>query len=368
MTGRTRGQHGPDGCLGRIAFSRAALAPLVGLGLLWPATFATSTSVEAKTPGKTYCFYRVCHRVMTLEETRRTIGKRTVHITSHYDDPSRDRFNPSKLTSSGEWFRSGVPDNAASPKLPNGTVILAWNPATRQAAVLRINNAGPYWGKRTLDVSRAAAERLGFARQGVATLHTQVIYAPTRADVTYKKGRRYAAVPGHIGAHGSFETALAEAGRRMGTPLPTDPVPGVPSTVVAAAAAEPQSEPTPPAPTAPALLAGAIIASAPELPAVGLAGPIASTALLSRQSERWLRRPFEQAAVAGLRRMTSTTRVVPVETRSAPAVGPAQPFRRLARKVAPAPGPRIAALVSRPGAAAPRGARPAARTRTARLN
>lgn len=203
-----------------LATSMVALAA-VALAASWPAGPISISTAEAKTPGKTYCFYRVCHRVMTLDETRRAVGKRMVLHASHYDDPKKDRFNPSNLTSSGEWFRAGSPDNAASPKLPNGTVILAWNPVTRQSAVLRINNAGPYWGSRTLDVSRAAAERLGIARQGVARLHVEVVRAPTKADVTYRKGRRYAAVPGPIGTHATFEMALAATNQLMRIPAPS---------------------------------------------------------------------------------------------------------------------------------------------------
>ena len=68
-------------------------------------------------------------------------------------------MNPCGLTSSGAAFRPGLADNAASPLLPDGTVILAYNPKTGDASVLRITNAGPYSGDRKLDVSRAAGSR-----------------------------------------------------------------------------------------------------------------------------------------------------------------------------------------------------------------
>lgn len=196
----------------------AAAMVAAGIGMTLTATAISSTNAEAKTPGKTYCFYRTCHRVLTLDETRRAVGKRMTLHASHYDDPKKDRYNPSNLTSSGEFFRSGVPDNAASPILPNGTVILAWNPLNLLGAVLRINNAGPYWGNRTLDVSRAAADKLGFARKGVAKLQVQVVRAPTKEEATYRKGRHYAAVPGPIGTHSSFDLALADAARLMHEP------------------------------------------------------------------------------------------------------------------------------------------------------
>ena len=227
MFSRFERANGLNACLSGAA--SAAAVTVMSLGLLWSTSLATSSIAAAKTPGKSYCFYGHCHRVMTLDETRRAVGKKMVLHASHYDDPKKDRYNPSNLTASGEWFRAGTPDNAASPKFPNGTVILAWNPSTRQSAVLRINNAGPYWGNRTLDVSRAAAERLGFVRQGVATLNVQIIRAATPEDVAYRKGRRYAAVPGYIGAHPSFELALADANRRMNGSFPA------PATTIASA-------------------------------------------------------------------------------------------------------------------------------------
>jgi rare lipoprotein A len=167
-----------------------------------------NSGAEAKTPGKTYCFHRKCHRVRTLAETRRAIGAPQVVIASHYDDPRRDRYNPSNLTSSGEWFRADRPDNAASPIWPNGTKLLLWNPANKRTAVVRINNAGPYWGNRTLDVSRATADKLGFMGQGVAKLVTKVIEAPTVEEATYKRGRTYAPVPGYVGVFESIDIAL----------------------------------------------------------------------------------------------------------------------------------------------------------------
>lgn len=178
----------------------------VALALLVP---VTAHPAFAKTPGKTYCFLGVCHRVQTLDETARQVGKTVVKHTSYYDDCSKDRFNPCGLTSSGEAFRPGRPDNAASPIYPNGTKLLVFNPQTRQSAVIRVNNAGPYWGNRTLDVSRGVAERLGFAKSGVAKLEIKVIGAPTPAEATYSRNREYAPVPGPTGVFGSIDQAFA---------------------------------------------------------------------------------------------------------------------------------------------------------------
>lgn len=186
-----------------VAVSRCAFLALALLALI------PATSADAKTPGKTYCFLGVCHRVQTLDETERQVGKTVVKHTSYYDDCSKDRFNPCGLTSSGEAFRPGRPDNAASPIYPNGTKLLVFNPSTKQSAVIRVNNAGPYWGNRTLDVSRGVAEKLGFAKSGVAKLEIKVIGAPTPAEATYSRNREYAPVPGPTGVFGSIDQAFA---------------------------------------------------------------------------------------------------------------------------------------------------------------
>jgi len=187
---------------------RHAMAVVMALGLVAAAPAFMTADAEAKTPGSTYCFYKTCHRVKTLAETRALIGRDHTLPASFYDDCKSDRYNPCGLTSSGEKFRPQAADNAASPIYPDGTKLLVWSPATGQAIVLRINNAGPYWGNRTLDVSRAAAEKLGFKARGVANLKARIIEAPTRAEATYRKNRNYAPVPGHIGR---YETVTAAA-------------------------------------------------------------------------------------------------------------------------------------------------------------
>lgn len=193
------------------------VAVTAGLTLILATAFVAAPSVrgtdaEAKTPGKTYCFNRVCHRVLTLAETRRLVGRKTSVVASFYRHCSVDRFNPCGLTSSGARFRPSHADNAASPIYPNGTKILVWNPANKRAAVVRIDNAGPYWRNRKLDLSAAAATKLGFRHRGVARLMVQVLKAPTRRQARYRRHRKYAPVPGYIGRYTSMASALRRAG------------------------------------------------------------------------------------------------------------------------------------------------------------
>ncbi len=180
---------------------------LKSLFALWAVLFVMP--VEAKSPGSVYCFKGVCHRVKTLAQTEELVGKKITLNASHYASCRHDRFNPCGLTSSGEPFRANLPDNAASPDLPDGTILLLYYRATGNAAVVRVNNAGPYWGNRRLDVSKATARSLGFARKGVAELEATVLRAPRGREAHYRRYRRYRAVPGFIGQHASLEDAYA---------------------------------------------------------------------------------------------------------------------------------------------------------------
>jgi rare lipoprotein A len=202
-----------------MVLSKLGWAERVRLAWIWRSAFALvtialpikfATHAEAKTPGSTYCYHGTCHRVKTLSETQGLIGVEETIVASHYDDCSKDRYNPCGLTSSGERFHPERPDNTASPIYPDGTVLLVWSPQSKQALVVRVNNAGPYWGNRKLDLSRAAADKLGFAGSGVATLRVRVIKAPEVDESKYAKNRNYAPVPGDIGRYETM--AAAETG------------------------------------------------------------------------------------------------------------------------------------------------------------
>jgi Lytic transglycolase len=188
--------------------------------ILYVVSLMIGGHAEAKAPGATYCFYKTCHRVKSLSETRALIGQPHTLPTSFYDSCKSDPYNPCGLTSSGEVFRPNDADNAASPIYPDGTTLLVWAPSTQQAAVLRVNNAGPYWGDRKLDVSRAAAEKLGFKGRGVADLKVQVLSSPSKMEATYRYKRNYQPVLGHIGRFASLDAAaLAVNAIQRSSPL-----------------------------------------------------------------------------------------------------------------------------------------------------
>jgi hypothetical protein len=194
------------------------IAALAATATTWGAMIVTSAPAHAKSPGARYCLARACHRVMTLAQTRAAVGKPVTAVTSFYDDCRRDRYNPCGLTSSGEAFRPGESNSAASPIYPDGTIILVRNPRNGESAIVRINNAGPYWGNRTLDLSRAAGIGLGLGRAGVAEVEVTVLRAPSRREATYRKGRRYPSLPGHVGRFASLDEARVFAAVELELP------------------------------------------------------------------------------------------------------------------------------------------------------
>ena len=68
---------------------------------------------------------------------------------------------------------------AAHKTLPFGTLVRVVSPTTGKSVVVRINDRGPYVKGRVIDLSRAAAERLGVHGHGV---YKVVLYRATRGD------------------------------------------------------------------------------------------------------------------------------------------------------------------------------------------
>ena len=59
--------------------------------------------------------------------------------------------------------------------LPFGTLLRVKNPANGREVVVRVNDRGPFVRGRIVDLSRAAARKLGIIAQGVAVVEVQQI-------------------------------------------------------------------------------------------------------------------------------------------------------------------------------------------------
>ena len=78
-----------------------------------------------------------------------------------------------RKTASGERFNQHAL-TAAHKKLPLGTVATVTNLDNGKTVEVEINDRGPYVRGRILDVSAAAAERLGMKHDGTSTVRIEV--------------------------------------------------------------------------------------------------------------------------------------------------------------------------------------------------
>jgi rare lipoprotein A len=79
-----------------------------------------------------------------------------------------------KLAASGETYDAGAL-TAAHRTLPFGTNVRIRRVEGGDSVVVRINDRGPYYGDRLIDVSEAAARRLGMTDSGVVKVALEVL-------------------------------------------------------------------------------------------------------------------------------------------------------------------------------------------------
>jgi rare lipoprotein A len=86
-----------------------------------------------------------------------------------------DKFEGSP-TASGERYKHNKL-TAAHKSLPFGTKVKVTNTANDQSVEVTINDRGPYVENRIIDLSKSAAEKLGFVNLGLAEVKLEVIDA-----------------------------------------------------------------------------------------------------------------------------------------------------------------------------------------------
>ena len=88
-------------------------------------------------------------------------------LASWYGEPLHGR-----RTASGEPFNMHD-HTAAHPTLPFGTRVSVENLENGRSVIVRINDRGPFVRGRIIDLSRHAAEHLGYLRAGVTRVRIQ---------------------------------------------------------------------------------------------------------------------------------------------------------------------------------------------------
>jgi rare lipoprotein A len=87
-----------------------------------------------------------------------------------------DKLNGRK-TASGQVFRQSEL-TAAHPSLPFGTKVRVTNTQNNKSVEVRINDRGPTQAGRVIDLSSAAAAKVGMKKNGTAPVKLEVIDAP----------------------------------------------------------------------------------------------------------------------------------------------------------------------------------------------
>lgn len=134
-----------------------------------------------------------------------------------------------KLTANGELFDQNRL-TAAHRTLPLPSLVRVRNLENGRTAVLRVNDRGPFANDRIIDLSKAAAERLGTREQGVARVQVEYLGAARLSDAITTLGapEDYAAL--HIPMED--QGGPAEAPRQYAAAKPQS-VPPYPAYVVA---------------------------------------------------------------------------------------------------------------------------------------
>ncbi len=110
-----------------------------------------------------------------------------------------------RTTANGEIFDPTLL-TAAHRTLPFGTVLDITNPVTNETVRVRINDRGPYIGKRVIDLSYAAAKQIGLIEPGVGEVDIKVVRVGS--------GEREPPAP--------FDVTIAEAPRTVTVVPPSD--------------------------------------------------------------------------------------------------------------------------------------------------
>jgi rare lipoprotein A len=144
---------------------RSSLHPLSAallVVLLTPAALAADASVQQADPVPSRAKV-LANRLLSAVEGVQTGLASFYHHRLH-----------GLMTASGELYDRHAM-TAAHPFLPIGTAIKVTNRLNRRSVIVRINDRGPNFGGRILDLSWAAASQLGMLRRGIAPVKLEVL-------------------------------------------------------------------------------------------------------------------------------------------------------------------------------------------------
>jgi len=106
-------------------------------------------------------------------DPRRYASKRAISTQRGAASFYADRFTGRK-TANGERYDPNA-YTCAHRTLPFGSVLRVVHERTGDWVLVRVNDRGPYAGKRILDLSRQAARRLSMVQEGVTRVRIEVL-------------------------------------------------------------------------------------------------------------------------------------------------------------------------------------------------
>lgn len=107
-----------------------------------------------------------------------TLERPNCGVATYYSDLFQGR-----RTASGELYDKNKL-TAAHRTLPIGTKIKITRTDNQKSVIVRINDRGPYTQNRVLDISKAAAQKIGLLRAGKATVSIEIIDKNNKVALT----------------------------------------------------------------------------------------------------------------------------------------------------------------------------------------
>ena len=192
-----------------------AVAWTVGLALLAGCSGSEKISPSAGTVGKGLYKVGKPYQVDGIwYYPKQDLSYDETGIASWYGEQFHGHY-----TANGEVFDlNGL--TAAHHTLPMPSIVQVTNLENGRTLTLRVNDRGPFAGARIIDVSRQAAQLLGFERNGTAKVRVRVLEAETMQAQAVARHNGVEEVPG-----GPVEVAQA-APRTAVDAQPLAPLPG----------------------------------------------------------------------------------------------------------------------------------------------
>jgi rare lipoprotein A len=160
--------------IGRFSFE-VAMAPLT-----WPLTRDELESIDGLPPKEAIQKGRVKSSPYVVKGKRyvpmsvpQAAKYREVGIASWYGYETYHKSG-GRMTANGEAFNpKGL--SAAHKLLPIPMFVKVTNLKNSRSIIVRVNDRGPFYGNRIIDLSAGAAKRLGFYKQGTARVLVEAI-------------------------------------------------------------------------------------------------------------------------------------------------------------------------------------------------